>query len=117
MKILYFFGFLIIYIISASNNPLGPHGDKEKCLTCHQNKNGRYILVLEDSVKLCSKCHVQRGGNHPVLKKPKRMIKKLPLNKEGRMVCYTCHEPHNRSRYQFMLRMELNSLCINCHDK
>jgi predicted CXXCH cytochrome family protein len=114
MKSLYFL-ILFIFLTSTSNNPIGPHGDKDGCPNCHKGRESQ--LIIEDSISLCNRCHSQDGGNHPVLKEPKKMINPLPLSNDEKIVCYTCHEPHNNSQYPFMLRMEPNSLCMNCHEK
>lgn len=113
MKIYSLILFIAIYL--TSNNPIGPHGDKDGCFNCHKENDAQ--LIIDDSIKLCNECHFHDKGNHPLLKKPERMVNHLPLSEGGEILCYTCHDPHNNSKYPSMLRMEINSLCINCHEK
>jgi hypothetical protein len=90
--------------------------DKKMCLYCHKEKPDertatyKEVTFIGDIKILCRRCH-QIEGNHagnfdhmaakPSAKGIKRMdalIEKyniiLPLAKDGKMTCITCHNPH-----------------------
>lgn len=98
-------------------NPHDP-GDKGHCSLCHAAEMPK---LLFGTVTTCVKCHPSQVGNHPVARHPIGKIPRiptpvaLPLNPQGQMVCYTCHEPHNKTRYPKLLRVEFRQLCILCH--
>ncbi len=97
-----------------------PHdySDKEACASCHKSA----VPDLKfDTVTICTRCHEGYLGNHPVAKHPigKRpginITRLMPLSLDGKMVCYTCHDNHNRSGYPNMLRTDYLKLCSACH--
>jgi len=97
-----------------------PHewDNKESCSACH----GSLMPSLKlDAVTLCTRCHKEQIGNHPVAKHPigKRpkinISRRMPLDESGKLVCYTCHDSHNRSKYANMLRIDYLRLCSACH--
>lgn len=98
-------------------NPHDPR-DKEHCTLCHAAEMPK---LLFGTVTTCVKCHPAQVGNHPVARHPIGKIAKiptppaLPLDPHGQMVCYTCHEPHNKTKYPKLLRVEFMQLCILCH--
>lgn len=91
---------------------------RDKCSVCH---NGEPPALNLDPVATCTKCHPGNVGNHPVSRHPlgKRpdinVPATLPLSQEGNMVCFTCHDPHNRSGIDKMLRVRFRKLCASCH--
>ncbi|MBI4948643.1 MAG: hypothetical protein HY955_00670 [Deltaproteobacteria bacterium] len=91
---------------------------KEFCSVCHKAEPP---LLNLDPVTTCTKCHPGNVGNHPVTRHPIgkmpriRVPASLPLTDDGEMVCYTCHEPHNKSRHGKMLRVDFTKLCASCH--
>lgn len=103
--------------------PINPHNfdNKEFCQTCH--------IVAEmpklnhDPVTTCVKCHPGSIGNHPVSRHPilARVPHKIvppdwmPLSVEEKIVCYTCHDNHNKSGFNRMLRIDYEALCTSCH--
>lgn len=97
-----------------------PHNyyDDNTCSVCHGDEPPSLSF---DPVTTCAKCHPGNMTNHPVTrhpigKMPKIKIPaKLPLTDDGEMVCYTCHDPHNKSRYPKMLRVDYLRLCASCH--
>lgn len=99
---------------------INPHvfGSLQGCSYCHTDDIPNLSF---DPVSTCTKCHEGNIGNHPVARHP--IGKKtripipalLPVTDEDKMVCYTCHEPHNRTRHEKMLRMSYHSLCAVCH--
>jgi len=97
-----------------------PHdfGAKHYCAVCHQESPPALNL---DPMATCTKCHHGNVGNHPVSRHPLGMTPRisvpayLPLSQEGKMVCFTCHDPHNRSGIDKMLRVTFIKLCASCH--
>lgn len=97
-----------------------PHNyaKKELCEYCHK---GMPPALTFDPVTTCTRCHPGNVGNHPVTKHPVGVIPRihipanLPLTREGALVCYTCHDQHNRTNLQNMLRVEYYRLCASCH--
>jgi len=91
---------------------------KKYCSSCHTEKPPELSF---DAVTTCTKCHPENIGNHPVARHP--LGKKagidvpglLPLTADGRLVCHTCHDPHNRSMHRKMLRVDYFKLCASCH--
>jgi predicted CXXCH cytochrome family protein len=39
----------------------------------------------------------------------------LPLSVGGEIVCHTCHDNHNTSKFGKMLRVDFIRLCVSCH--
>lgn len=91
---------------------------KQYCSLCHAAEIPKLRF---DTVTTCLKCHSAQVGNHPVARHPIGRVTRiatpsvLPLTPHGEMVCYTCHEPHNRTKYPKLLRVEYRQLCILCH--
>ncbi|MFQ5479896.1 MAG: cytochrome c3 family protein [Thermodesulfobacteriota bacterium] len=98
-------------------NPHDWH-DKGQCATCHESA---MPALKFDSVTVCTHCHDGYIENHPVTKHPigKRpginISRRMPLDSGGKLVCYTCHDMHNRSDYPNMLRIDYLRLCSACH--
>ncbi|MBE9503157.1 MAG: hypothetical protein IME96_03175 [Proteobacteria bacterium] len=90
---------------------------KDNCLYCHETapdpekvKNMSEVKFKLPPEKLCIGCHLKtphfNALNH--LKKPSKEMKKvmessqkdlpvlLPLDSEGRVMCVTCHSPHEK---------------------
>lgn len=99
---------------------VNPHSNRGKkhCVQCHQGETARLNF---DPVTTCTKCHQGNIGNHPVARHPIGKAPRinlpafLPTTKDGIMVCYTCHDPHNRSGHPKMLRVQYLMLCASCH--
>ncbi len=104
----------------AAGHGVNPHEweNKESCSYCHGSEMPSLKL---DTVTLCTRCHKEQLGNHPVAKHPigKRprinISRRMPLDKSGKLVCYTCHDAHNKSEYPNMLRIDYLRLCSACH--
>jgi hypothetical protein len=118
------------------------------CLYCHEKKPNektatyKEVTFIGDMRELCRRCHPIKG-NHPgdfdhmakapsakalaymsVMEKTYGII--LPLAKDGKMTCITCHNPHEKgviaadkasakgagSKYRTRLP---KILCIECH--
>jgi len=97
-----------------------PHdfGNKSNCAVCHQDEPPALTL---DPMATCTKCHHNNMSNHPVSRHPLGIKPRisvpafLPLTQDGKMVCYTCHDPHNKSGIDNMLRVNFIRLCASCH--
>lgn len=91
---------------------------KSSCVACH---TAELPELSFDAVSTCTKCHEGFIVNHPVAGHP---IAKVPetsistvmhLSSEGKMVCHTCHDQHNRLKRPKMLRVPYFRLCASCH--
>jgi predicted CXXCH cytochrome family protein len=82
------------------------------CTDCHLRGDN---LKIKDINDLCSTCHPENINDHKLGVIPKSLPKGLPLDKEQRVTCVTCHEPHGKDTKAQLLRLEHNSLCIACH--
>lgn len=99
---------------------VNPHNyaKKELCSLCH--KDGPPTLLF-DQITTCAKCHEASLRDHPISRHPVGKVPmiampgKLPLDKNGQIVCHTCHDQHNRSGSVKMLRVPLQELCASCH--
>lgn len=118
------------------------------CLYCHEKKPDektatyKEITFIGDLTALCQRCH-QIRGNHPAnfdhigvtpsatgVNRMEAMKVKfdiiLPLTKDGKMTCITCHNPHEKGTIpadnpsakgagsKDRLRLP-ERLCIECH--
>jgi predicted CXXCH cytochrome family protein len=106
--------------IGAKKLNVNPHDYSKAglCSVCHTADPPALLL---DPVSICVKCHPGNIGNHPVTRHPMGLMTKikipanLPLTEDGEMVCYTCHDPHKKTRHPKMLRVDYFRLCQSCH--
>jgi predicted CXXCH cytochrome family protein len=75
--------------------------------------------IPPDPVALCTGCHdtgpVHQG--HPVGAVLEAGLGAgLPLGDGRRVVCHTCHDPHDVVREPGGLRMAFTPLCRRCHE-
>lgn len=125
------FGIIMLAVSAVSNaaeTRVNPHlkdeaGKGGLCSECHKPHGGSGggvspLLIEESESLLCARCH-QETNDHPVDIAPKRakVPKELPLDKDGKIVCSTCHDSHNTSQYPKMLRLNANALCSKCHER
>ncbi|MHB8877673.1 MAG: cytochrome c3 family protein [Myxococcaceae bacterium] len=86
---------------------------KPLCQACHLDESPK---LKADEVMVCGRCHaVDHGGGH----RPNSIIKNaaevgLPLP-GGRLVCHTCHDPHDLKRNKHGFREPIPGLCLHCH--
>lgn len=91
---------------------------KENCSYCH---TAEPPMLVFDPVTTCAKCHPGNLGNHPVARHPIGKMPRIkipvqfPLTDDREMVCYTCHDPHNKTKHPRMLRVDFNKICALCH--
>jgi predicted CXXCH cytochrome family protein len=98
------------YPVSEIVGVKDPHDYKGKalCQRCHF-QDGK---LTDGPNELCTGCHTFQHGNHPVNVVEKKPVKDLPLLAGGKVVCHTCHDPHQK---QSVLRKPFNDLCVTCH--
>ncbi|MHB8762890.1 MAG: cytochrome c3 family protein [Deferrisomatales bacterium] len=108
------------------------------CKACHRSAVAAEIKAPDYQLRykgdlnvLCVSCHVTERGHHPTgLRLPEFMAadlaasqQPLPLDREGRITCYTCHDNGCSSGHQRMTerhydrRTLRNDLCWSCHRK
>ncbi len=91
-----------------------------ECGYCHvsggKEKAGKLKAPLSG---LCLECHPDRKSpdEHVVDVVPPMNVAGLPLSADGKMTCVTCHDPHEKSGFPTLLRVEPSDLCFRCHFK
>ena len=116
MKI--FFPILIASILLTALNVFSR--EKHECTYCHVTYDNTGKMQLKASLnELCIECHPDRRGSkeHKVDIAPSMKVVGLPLSKDGMMTCVTCHDPHEKSGYPMLLRVDPAELCLKCHFK
>ena len=88
----------------AQTGLVNPHvtGGVGLCGECHSNPPE----LLADDVALCIRCHKGSTADHPVTMHPiDRVVRittpsPLPLTRDKKIVCSTCHDPHASSGFK-----------------
>ncbi len=106
-----------------------PHGlkDTKACLECHISipaegsspRKENNLRFGGDVVALCSSCHAKYRHMHPVkiaLSPDMKSPEDLPLDKDGKITCITCHDVMEGHGVVRKRRMVGRALCLNCHD-
>jgi|Deesub1362A_J573_1020465.scaffolds.fasta_scaffold00013_158 predicted CXXCH cytochrome family protein len=91
---------------------------KKDCSICHvSNKTATEIHLRRPLSDLCLECHPDRGSpaDHIVDVTPSMEVKDLPLDKDGKMTCVTCHDPHGMTGLVKLLRDSPSDICGHCH--
>lgn len=104
--------FFLLFCVGVSEGKVPKvHQD---CTLCHIKEDSG---VLREGInEICIGCHPSSPvRDHPIGRVVKDVPERLPLDKENRITCVTCHEPHGKGTEINLLRMEFNSLCIVCH--
>lgn len=93
----------------------GPH-DKLECEDCHAAHS---MAPLLENSQACLECHDDQAGgdSHPTgVVHEGDPPEDLPLSKDGKLTCGTCHALHEtESRAPALLRKKFNDLCMSCH--
>lgn len=120
---IFFFHMSVSYAQVDIAERINPHNynNKDYCQACHDISN--MPLLNHDSMTTCIKCHENNIKNHPVSRHPilvniphKIVVPEwMPLSKENKIVCYTCHDYHNTGKMTHMLRINYDILCVSCH--
>ena len=106
---------ILLMAICLSLLPVLAIAAHENCSDCHTKGKE---LKQPGITPLCLSCHASANRNdHRTGIAPQGMKKPLPLDKEGKIACTTCHEKHGKSSNPRMLQMQKDALCLNCHDK
>lgn len=82
------------------------------CSDCHTRGKALKAATVTD---LCLSCHPDNTKDHLLGVIPQKAPVGLPLDKDKKMTCVTCHEPHGKGTVGKLLRMEKASLCVACH--
>lgn len=82
------------------------------CQRCHRRGGG----LAAEPVTLCQGCHPPIHANHPVDVPAEVIPAALPLS-DGRIVCHTCHDPHDVKGRKAGLRIRAGEICLQCHAK
>ena len=105
-----------------------PHGrkDAKSCIVCHVSRPGEgqsprregNLKFGGDVVALCSSCHETYKHMHPVkiaVAPGLRSPEDLPLDKDGKITCITCHDAMDEMGVHRKRRLVGRALCLNCH--
>ncbi len=128
-------GFLCITSVALLSASEGHDGGKVRCFSCHVTLplENRPVVFHEDIAAICSGCHesfpCKPDGensyfNHPVNVAPSFAIPDdMPLDKEKKMSCMTCHVFHYKKKagedlFPSLLRRSPGvQLCFTCHGR
>jgi len=94
--------------------------NKHECSYCHITSDKTAGMLRKASLSaLCAECHPDRMGpnEHRVDIAPSMKVVELPLSKDGKITCATCHDPHEQSGHPLLLRVAPSELCLKCHLK
>ena len=110
-----------------------PHGKKDyaSCQGCHlevrvkREEMRTNLRYAGDDMRICHSCHGAMDACHPVLiTLPETMKpgKDLPLTRDGKIKCLTCHDPMAEGGSGVAVRRKekgepVNAICFRCHDK
>ena len=113
---------------ALGKGPESPHGlkDPKVCVECHvaipaEGSSPRKESNLRfggDIVALCSSCHAKYRHVHPVeiaLSPDTKSLEDLPLDRDGKITCITCHDVMEGHGVVRKRRMVGRALCLNCH--
>jgi len=88
------------------------HQGKPLCQRCHAP--GETQLAV-DPIDLCATCHNPQHMKHPFGVMQPNPPPTLKLDGGTRIVCHTCHDPHDVKAHAHGLRLEYGDLCAQCH--
>ncbi len=90
------------------------HEGKPLCQRCHLPGQAG---VTGDPIALCTQCHDPAFMKHPYGIAAQVVPEKLPLEAGLRIVCHTCHDPHDVKARRSGLRVDYGALCLQCHSR
>lgn len=101
---------LIVFNFSEAQVP----NEHKTCTVCHIEEDSSTLKAGINET--CIGCHPSSPGrDHPIGIVIEDVSEKLPLDRENKITCVTCHEPHGKGTEGRLLRVEFNDLCILCH--
>jgi len=116
MKIAFTVSVLFVFVLASDCIVFS--AEKHKCDYCHISHGTAGGLLLKAPLSdLCFECHPDRKtpNEHRVDIVPSMQVGGLPLSKDGKMTCITCHDPHGQNSQSKFLRMNPSELCLKCH--
>lgn len=84
------------------------------CSDCHTRGRALKAATIND---LCLSCHPANTKDHVLGVVPQKAPIGLPLDRDRKMTCDTCHEPHGKGTVGKLLRMDKATLCATCHSE
>ena len=81
------------------------------CQRCHSSPDGKLVKAEPE---LCYECHAAARMTH-VGKIQNPPPPTLPYEEGGRIVCNTCHEPHDVKSQKYGFRKPYRDECLECH--
>jgi len=114
MKVIFLL-FAMLFITTAGYAFSAAKHECDYCHTPHDIAGGSVLKApLSD---LCLGCHPDRKSpkEHKVDIVPSMQVRDLPLSKDGKITCITCHDPHGKSGQSKLRRISLSELCLRCH--
>ncbi len=105
--------------------------DYASCLGCHlgmatrKEEMKRNLRFQGDDLLICHSCHGGMDACHPILVKLAAGMepgKGLPLSRDGKIKCLTCHDPTPEGGSGVAMRERIpgepvNTICFRCHNK
>jgi predicted CXXCH cytochrome family protein len=83
------------------------------CQRCHASPDGK---LRTQEPELCYECHHAAKMTH-VGKIQAPPPATLPYEEGGRIICHTCHEPHDVKSQKFGFRAPYSAVCLECHKR
>lgn len=81
------------------------------CQRCHSSPKGKLRVQEPD---LCYECHAAAKMTHVgMVQVPPPAT--LPYEAGGRIICHTCHDPHDVKAHPYGFRAEYGKVCAECH--
>jgi hypothetical protein len=80
------------------------------CQRCHASPG----KLAKPEPDLCYDCHVAARMTH-VGKIQKPLPPTLPYEEGGRIICHTCHDPHDVKAQPHGFRLPYRDECLECH--
>jgi len=116
--------------------PVNPHWTGKHCAECHVDGTPPQLKYDGDPIKLCTVCHETGHSRIDVHRVPLEVSQKMAAQMpqdwpllDGRLSCFTCHEPklqmyrndplqkHNPNFLRGKTVRLSASFCYNCHDR
>ena len=124
---------------TLKSNPGQPDGSSKLCLSCHDGTialgstvSEGVIAGLSGALSGSSSIGTNLSGSHPVsfvynntlvaqrgeLVDPSTLTGTVKLDKNSKLQCTSCHDPHDNSNEKFLVMSSTGgALCTTCHNK